>query len=197
MTRETYVRMTTATRTVVSRLPGGSKWLHLPTLLCAAIYLITLLFLMLAGDPRIIRALLVPAACFILCTALRPLINRQRPYDRFDAEPVGSFARGKGKSMPSRHTASAAAIAIAITYIFPTPAVLAAMLLLCAIIAALRVLAGQHYPSDVAAALALPVLIGQSGIFYAEVLAWLGADVVLGLSYLTLMRRVRRSSYAG
>ena len=47
------------------------------------------------------------------------------------------------------------------------------------------------------AAQVLPRYLGESGIFYAEVLAWLGADVVLGLSYLTLMRRVRRSSYAG
>ena len=163
MTRETYIRMTSATRAVVSRLPGGSKWLRLPTLLCAAVYLITLLHLMLAGDPRIVRALFVPAACFILCTALRPLINRQRPYDRFGAEPVGSFVRGKGKSMPSRHTASAAAIAIAIAYIFPTPAVIAAMLLLCAVIASLRVLAGQHYPSDVAAALLLSAVVSLIG----------------------------------
>ena len=163
MTRETYVRMTSAARKAVSRLPGGSKWLRLPTLLCAAVYLLTLLFLMLANDPRIIRALLIPAACFILCTALRPVINRQRPYDRFDAEPVGSFIRGKGKSMPSRHTASAAAIAIAIVYIFPSFGVLIAMLLLCALIAALRVLAGQHYPSDVIAALLLSAAVSLIG----------------------------------
>lgn len=163
MTRKTYLRITGATRTAVSRLPGTSKWLRLPTLICAAVYLLTLLFLMLRSDPRIIRALLVPAACFILCTALRPLINRQRPYDRFDAEPVGSFVRGKGRSMPSRHTASAAAIAIAIIYIFPFPVVSAAMILLCALIAALRVLAGQHYPSDVAAALLLSAAVSLIG----------------------------------
>ncbi|MBR3794617.1 MAG: phosphatase PAP2 family protein [Clostridia bacterium] len=163
MTRETYVRMTGATRAWLSRLPGGSKWLRLPTLVCAAVYLLTLLFLMLSGDPRITRALLVPASCFAICTALRPLINRQRPYDRFGAEPVGRFIRGKGKSMPSRHAASAAAISIAIVYIFPFPAVFAAMLLLCALIAALRVLAGQHYPGDVAAALLLSVAVSLIG----------------------------------
>lgn len=163
MTKETYIRMTDATRAAVSRLPGGSKWLRLPTLLCAAVYLAALIYLMLAGDARILRALFVPAACFFICTLLRPVINRQRPYDRFDAAPVGGFVRGKGKSMPSRHTASAAAIAMAIAYLFPSPAVIAAMSLLCLAIAALRVLAGQHYPSDVAAALLLSAVVSLIG----------------------------------
>lgn len=163
MTRETYIRMTGATRAFVARLPGKSACLRLPTLLCAAVYLAALLYLMLAGDARIIRALLVPAACFAVCTALRPIINRQRPYDRFKAEPVGGFVHGKGKSMPSRHTASAAAIAIAIVYIFPSPAIAAAMGLLCVLIASLRVLAGQHYPGDVLAALILSAAISLIG----------------------------------
>lgn len=163
MTRETYIRITDAMRAAVSCLPGGSACLRLPTLLCAAIYLVALLYLMLAGDARIIRALLVPAVCFIACTALRPVINRQRPYDHFHAEPVGGFVRGKGKSMPSRHTASAAAIAMAIVYLFPSPACATAMGLLCALIASLRVLAGQHYPSDVLAALALSAVISLIG----------------------------------
>ena len=49
----------------------------------------------------------------------------------------------------------------------------------------------------VLSALVLPRFVGESGIFYAEVLAWLGADVVLCWSYLVLLRRLRRGSYAG
>ena len=127
MTRETYIRMTSATRSMLSRLPGGVRLLRVPTLVCAAAYLLTLLLLMLDRDLRLIRVLLVPAACFLICTALRPMIGRQRPYDRFGTEPVGSFVRGKGKSMPSRHTASAAAIAFAVAYVFPSPAVIVCM----------------------------------------------------------------------
>ena len=112
MTRDTYIRMTSTTRTLLSRLPGGLKLLRLPTLIYAAIYPLTLIWLMLMRDPRIVRVLLVPAACFLLVTLIRPIINRQRPYDFFNAAPVGSYRSGKGKSMPSRHTASAAAIAI-------------------------------------------------------------------------------------
>ncbi|MBR5302371.1 MAG: phosphatase PAP2 family protein [Clostridia bacterium] len=163
MTRETYIRMTDATRRVFGRLPGGIRLLHVPTLVCAGIYLLALLCLMLARDLKLIRVLLVPAACFAGCTVLRPLIGRQRPYDRFSAEPVGSFVRGKGKSMPSRHTASAAAIALAVIYVFPSPAVIVCMLGLCALIAALRVLGGQHYPGDVLAALALSSIISLIG----------------------------------
>ena len=166
MTRETYIRMTDGTRRALARLPGGARLLRVPTLVCAGAYLLTLLALMLARDLRLIRVLLVPAACFLICTMLRPMIGRQRPYDRFNAEPVGAFVRGKGKSMPSRHTASAAAIALAVMYAFPSPAVTLCMLGLCALIAALRVLGGQHYPSDVLAALALSGAISLIGYVF-------------------------------
>ena len=43
-----------------------------------------------------------------------------------------------------------------------------------------------------ASALVLPLLAGANGIFFAEVLAWLGADIVLIPSYLHLIRRARR-----
>ena len=163
MTRETYIAMTGAMRRFVSRLPGGARLLRLPTLACALAYMFALLHLMLRRDIRLVRALLVPAACFILCTVLRPLIGRQRPYDRFNAEPVGSYRPGKGKSMPSRHTASAAAIALAAAYVFASPAVTAAMSLLCLLIAGLRVLCGQHYVSDVLAALLLSLIVSLIG----------------------------------
>ena len=163
MTRDTYIRLTSWTHSAVNRLPGGKRLLRLPTLICAAAYIAALFALMLARDIRLIRALLVPAACFMLCTILRPLIGRQRPYDRFDAEPVGAFVRGKGKSMPSRHTASAAAIAVAVAWAFPSPVIILLMTLLCLLIACLRVLCGQHYPSDVLAALLLSVVISLIG----------------------------------
>ena len=72
MTRERYIRMTETTRRAVSRLPGGTKALRAPTLLCAAIYCASLLYLMFTGDRRIIRAVIVPAVCFAVVTVLRP-----------------------------------------------------------------------------------------------------------------------------
>ena len=41
-------------------------------------------------------------------------------------------------------------------------------------------------------ALLLPLLVGQTGIFYAEILAWIGADVILVTSYFVKIR-----SYSG
>ena len=163
MTKDQYTRMTQAVRRVCDRLPGGAAWLRVPTYCCAAAYLLSLLTLMLQRDGRLLRLLLVPAACFLVVTVLRPLIGRQRPYDRFGAPPVGRYRPGKGKSMPSRHTASAAAIAFAVIYIFPTAPVAAGMLALCAVIAALRVLSGQHFATDVLAALLLSGVMSAVG----------------------------------
>lgn len=163
MTKNQYRAITNTTRKAVSRLPGGERILQIPTYLCALLYLLTLLILFLRKDPRLIRAAAVPAVCFLAVTALRPLIGRQRPYDRFNLPPVGKWEPGKGKSMPSRHAASAAAIAFAVAYAFPHTAVCILMGLLALLIAALRVLAGQHYPSDAAAAVLLAAVFSAIG----------------------------------
>ena len=101
MTREQYIRMTEATRRAADRLPGGARALRAPTLLCAAIYCASLLYLMFTGDGRIVRAVLVPAACFAVVTALRPLLGKQRPYDRYGAPPVGAYSPARAKACPA------------------------------------------------------------------------------------------------
>ena len=58
---------------------------------------------------------------------------------------------------------SAAAIACAVVYVFPRPAVVVCMALLCALIGGLRVLSGQHDLSDVLAALALSLALSLAG----------------------------------
>jgi hypothetical protein len=40
-------------------------------------------------------------------------------------------------------------------------------------------------------ALLLPLLVGENGIFFAEILAWLGADVILVASYFVKMRKFK------
>ena len=163
MTREQYIAMTARARALSASLPGGTKAFHAPTYLCAVVYIAALFHMMLLQDARLVRALLVPAACFLAVTALRPMIGKQRPYDRFGVPPVGEYRPGKGKSMPSRHTASAAAIAFAVAWLYPFWPVAWGMGILCAVIAALRVLCGQHDISDVAAALLLSGVISLIG----------------------------------
>lgn len=161
-----YKIITEGTRRIVARLPGKEKCLHLPTFLCAGIYLGVLAVLFFQRDVRWIRAALVPALSFAVCTVLRLIIHRQRPYDRFAMPPVGEWKPGKGKSLPSRHAVSAVSIAIAVMYAVPNAFVWTVMIGLSILIAALRVLTGQHYPSDVAAAIAL-----------ALGLAWIGYSI--------------------
>lgn len=163
MTKERYQSITQRTRKLVSRLPLGAKLLDVPTYLCAAIYIGTLCLLLAQRDSRLFRAALVPAAIFLSVTALRPMFNRQRPYDAFGIPPVGKWEPGKGRSMPSRHAASAAAIALAVMWVYPSAWVILFMSLLCALISALRVLSGKHYPSDVLAALLLAGAISYFG----------------------------------
>ena len=43
MTKEQYARMTGCVRSVTNRLPGGSKTLRVPTLVCAAVYCLSLI----------------------------------------------------------------------------------------------------------------------------------------------------------
>ena len=42
--------------------------------------------------------------------------------------------------------------------------------------------------------LILPVIFGENGLFFAEVLAWLGADLILVPSYFLTFKRISRSS---
>jgi len=41
--------------------------------------------------------------------------------------------------------------------------------------------------------LLLPVLIGENGIFIAEVLAWFGADLILVPSYFFILKRISQT----
>ena len=162
-TRGAYVRMTGAVRDLADSLPGGVKAFSAPTYLCAVLYVASVAALLLRRDARVVRALLVPAACFLVATVLRPMIGRTRPYDRFDAPPVGRYKRGKGRSMPSRHAASAAAIACAVIYAFPGTLSCVCMVALSVLIAALRVLTGQHYLNDAICAIAMSFILSLIG----------------------------------
>lgn len=93
----------------------------------------------------------VPAAAFVVGTALRAAINRPRPYTKYGFVPL--FPKDKtGQSMPSRHCFSAAAIAGTAWYVLPPLG--AVLAVLGVLIAISRVVTGVHYVSDVLAGLA-------------------------------------------
>ena len=131
-----------------------------------AAYLGMLGWLAWRRQPLFWGVLCVPAAAFLIGTALRAGIDRPRPYEALGFKPL--FPKSThGQSMPSRHCFCAAAIAAAGWTVWPPLGMaLAAMALL---IAASRVLTGVHYPGDVLAGLAFGAAVGAGGfrLFFA------------------------------
>ena len=102
----------------------------------------------------------VPAAAFVVGTALRAAINRPRPYTKYGFVPL--FPKDKtGQSMPSRHCFSSAAIAATVWYVLPPLG--AVLAVLAVIIAVSRVVTGVHFVSDVLAGLAFGLVFAVAG----------------------------------
>lgn len=118
---------------------------RLPLALYAG-YPVLLLLLLFMWDPRFWRVLYAPAAAFLLITLLRRVINAKRPYEQPGFVPLVSKDT-RGKSFPSRHAGSAAAITAAFWYIHPVAGVVCAVISL--ILCAARPLAGVHFVRDV------------------------------------------------
>ena len=156
MTKERY-------ESVIARLRGPHERLWIfafrrAPYLAALLYAAACLYAMFFCPERALPVIGVPAAVFVLCTVLRAAINRPRPYDALGFRPLLPFKPGKGKSMPSRHAASAVVIACALMYVWPPLGLLSVPL--AAFICLSRVLSGMHYPSDVLAAIALALAAG-------------------------------------
>ena len=82
-------------------------------LIVFASYPILLVYTFLWQKDLFLKSLTVPAGVFLGITLLRIIIKEERPYVRYGVAPV--FAKNsKPDSMPSRHTASAFIIAMAI-----------------------------------------------------------------------------------
>ena len=63
----------------------------------------------------VLKLTLVPLGVFVAVTILRVVVNEKRPYERYGIPSVFRKTT-KGKSFPSRHTASAFIIAMAFLY---------------------------------------------------------------------------------
>ena len=95
-------------------------------------------------------------------TLLRVIIDEQRPYERFDTPSVFGKTT-KGKSFPSRHTASAFIIAMAFMYVNFWWGMLA--MLIALLIELSRIMAGAHYIHDVLAGMAISIVAGWIFMF--------------------------------
>ncbi len=119
-------------------------------------------WLALTGDARFWRAAGVPAAVFLLGSALRAALNRPRPYEAYGQPPLVA-KQTKGRSFPSRHLFSAGVITAAFWWISPPLGL--ALAAVTALLAPQRVLAGVHFVRYVPAGAALGGLCGWLGFW--------------------------------
>ena len=126
----------------------------------AAVYLAALAFLAINGDARAIRLAVVPALAFAFVTFLRVRIDEPRPYESFPIDPI-IHKDTLGRSMPSRHIASAVVIACALAWLNAAGGI--AAFCACVAVAFTRIVGGVHYPRDVFAAAAISAAFGIVG----------------------------------
>ena len=106
------------------------------------------------------KLILTPFTSFILVSVIRKCIDAKRPYEKYNIKPL--FVKDtKGESMPSRHVFSI----IAMCWLYVSVPVGIIMLMLVAIMAASRVLAGVHFVRDVVAGFAVGIICGIAGLW--------------------------------
>ena len=127
-----------------------------------AAYVFLLVYLAANKDMRIIRTVIVPAAAFLLVTAVRSGLNFPRPYEKYPIKSLVSKST-KGRSCPSRHTACAVIIALACMYISLPFGIV--MMIIALLIAASRPVMGVHFPLDVVFGAVLSLAVGIVGFW--------------------------------
>lgn len=144
------------------RVSGLKVFKSVSTAVMYAAYILLLVFLGVSGDMRIIRAVVVPAFVFLFVTVVRKGINAQRPYEKYSIKPVIPKST-KGKSCPSRHTACAFIIALAVLYVNVPIGI--CLLILSVFIGVSRPVMGVHFPFDVLFAAVIAVFLGIIGFY--------------------------------
>ena len=146
-------RSASATR-AINMLDKGLVWA------IAAVYLAALAYLAFTADVRFWKSLIVPAATFAIVTVIRAALNKPRPYEEHSIDPIIK-KETRGKSLPSRHLASAVIIACALAWV-NLPLGIAAFAA-SGVVAFTRIVGGVHYPRDIVASLVISLVFGAIG----------------------------------
>lgn len=125
-------------------------------------YPLMIAWLLITGNHRLWRAILIPAAVFIGGTLLRRIINSPRPYEVYGI-PALTPKDTVGQSFPSRHLFSSSVIALCGLWLYPPVGVF--LIAVTLLLAPLRVLAGVHFIKDVTVGAAAGAFIGWLGFF--------------------------------
>ena len=116
------------------------------TLLGYISYPILVILVLIYQKEQLLKVIMIPASGFFILTFIRKGINRKRPYETLNIQPL-IIKDKKGHSMPSRHVFSMTIIAVSWLMISP---IIGSILLICSLMMGMiRVVGGVHYPSDV------------------------------------------------
>lgn len=119
------------------------------------LYPCLLLYLFITKDSLLFVTFIKPLTAFLIVSIFRKIVNRKRPYETMNIEPL--LEHKQGESFPSRHTVSAFIIALVCLDINLYLAIFA--LIIAIFISLSRILAGVHYISDVIAAIVIAFII--------------------------------------
>ena len=166
MTKENYIKMTQPFR----ENEGLARGIHIANKLCTGVmylaYPVLLVYLFFFGKFSSYfsfeKALFVPAVSFVLLSVFRKLVNRPRPYEKFDVPPVIKKDT-KGHSFPSRHVFSATMIAMTFLLMSPWSWLGMIFLIVSVVLAVVRVVSGVHFISDVIAGMLVAVFAAILG----------------------------------
>lgn len=163
MTREQYIKITEPLRQDEEKT---KKLISLNQILTGLVFMVYPLYMVVLygeRDPKLTRAILVPAISFALVTVFRRIVNAPRPYEKFGIPPVLEKDT-RGKSFPSRHVFSVFVIAVTIFNSHPGPGII--LCLIGVVMAIIRVLGGVHEPRDVIAGAIIGLAAGVIGFYF-------------------------------
>lgn len=128
---------------------------HILPCVIFCIYPCVLLYLFIKQDTLFWVTLWKPLFAFLIVSIFRKIINRKRPYESIDIEPL--LEHKQGESFPSRHTVSAFIIAFVCFHVNITLGIIT--LIIAVIIGITRIFAGVHYISDVIVAIIIAIIV--------------------------------------
>lgn len=125
------------------------------------LYPCVLIYLFIFQNDLLMEMIIKPMLAFFLVTILRKLINRPRPYESMNIQPLVDHK--SGESFPSRHAVSAMIIALMCFKVHIDLGIFA--LVIAILICSSRILAGVHHISDVLVSIMIAVIIYLIKIF--------------------------------
>ncbi len=162
MNKETYKKMTAPFRENTRAAKKLEIINKIATYTVFIAYPIFVLYLFFSASPSLACAIIAPLDGFIVVSVFRYLVNRPRPYEKFNLPPVIPKDT-HGKSFPSRHVFSAFIIAFTMIICAPTVSLFwfigIILVIIAVVIAVVRVISGVHYISDVIGALIFAIIL--------------------------------------